>query len=420
MSIGGLMRTSVSGMAAQSNELSAIAGNVANVSTVGYKAADAEFSSLLLDAPSSTYLSGGVQTTMRYDISRQGVLQRSSSQFDIAISGNGFFIVEDMAGNVSLTRAGAFVPDGEGRLINAAGYKLLGFPVGGGPDDAMPVNGIGGLEPIDVIGNRLEAVVTTAGNLAANLPSSAMPIASGDMPSANAGNSLYSARSSVVVYDNLGNEKTLDIYYARSLTPGEWEVSVFDAAGRSPSGVFPYSGAPLTVSTLTFNSVGHLDPAGAASISIPVPGGAVMTLNFENTTQLASEFAVLAVQTNGNPPTDAVSTEISPDGIVYQTYENGTRRATYRIPLATVTSPDNLIPKAANIFQPSSGSGDLRVGVPGSAGLGTTISGALESSTVDLAAELTEMVEAQRNYTANSRVFQTGSELMEVLVNLKR
>lgn len=414
------MRTSVSGMAAQSNQLSAIAGNVANVTTIGYKAASAQFSSLLLDAPSSTYLSGGVQSSMRYEVSRQGVLQRSNSQFDLAISGNGFFIVEDISGNVGLTRAGSFVPDGEGRLVNAAGYKLMGFPTGNGTVDALPVNGIGGLEPVDVMGNRLEAAVTAVGRLATNLPSSADQIAASDLPSANLSTSNSSARSSIVVYGNLGEEKTLDIYYARTTNVGEWEVSAFDAAGRSAGGGFPYADPALTTATIAFDAMGQLSSAGATSLSIPVPGGAVMTLDLENTTQLASDFAVMAVEIDGNPPVDVASMEISSEGIVYQTYENGTRRASYRIPLASVTSPDNMVARAGNIFQPSSSSGDLRVGVPGSGGLGTTVSGALENSTVDLASELTDMVEAQRNYTANSRVFQTGSELMDVLVNLKR
>jgi flagellar hook protein FlgE len=114
------------------------------------------------------------------------------------------------------------------------------------------------------------------------------------------------------------------------------------------------------------------------------------------------------------------SIEISADGIISQIYGNGARRAVYQIPIASVVSPDRLIPKSGNVFQITNDSGDMILGAAGSGGRGTIVAGALEASTVDMASELTDMVEAQRNYTANSRVFQTGSELMDVLVNLKR
>src|SRR5215475_1794764 len=91
-----------------------------------------------------------------------------------------------------------------------------------------------------------------------------------------------------------------------------------------------------------------------------------------------------------------------------------------RIPLASVPSPDNLQPLAGNVFAPGVDSGDMTIGFPGEGGMGTMVSGALEQSTVDLASELTAMIESERNYTANSKVFQTGSELMDVVVNLKR
>jgi flagellar hook protein FlgE len=420
MSINGLMRTSVSGMEAQSNRLGAVAGNIANASTVGYKAADAEFSSLLLVAPSTTYVSGGVQTTMRNGISRQGVLESSGSKFDLAISGTGFMLVTDPSGNVALTRAGAFVPDGDGNLVNSAGYTLLGFPAANGDGRAIAVNGTAGLEPVNVNTNRLEATPTTVGTLSVNLPALATEVAVTDLPSTNLPTAISSARSSVVVYGNLGEEIVLDVHYARTTLPGEWEVTVYNAAERSAAGGVPYAGAALAEATLRFDSAGQLAPTGTSSLSIPVPGGATMGLSLAGTTQLATGFNVLTINTDGNPPAAAASIEISMDGTIYETYPNGARRAAYRIPLATVISPDNLIQKSGNVFEPSSGSGDLLVGVAGAGGLGSLVSGALESSTVDLASELTEMIEAQRNYTANSRVFQTGAELMEVLVNLKR
>lgn len=420
MSIGGLMRTSVSGMAAQSNRLSAVSENIANASTIGYKSSKAEFSSLLLDASSSSYASGGVETTVRREVSQQGVLQSSTSYSDLAIKGDGFFLVQDASGNVSLTRAGAFVLDSSGRLVNSAGFTLLGKPLTDGDTTLLPANGVAGLEPVDLSSSKLETTPTTAGELSVNLPADAEIVASGDMPSANGTGALYSARTSMIAYGNLGEEVTLDVYYARSATSGEWEVSVFDGAGRSASGGLPYAAGPLATAILQFDSKGHLASTSPSSLAIAVPGGETMTLSLEDTTCQVADFTIMSVDANGNPPMAPSGLEISPDGIVSQVYSNGSRRSVYQIPVATVASPDKLLPKSGNVYQLSSESGDIVLGRANSGGRGAIISGALESSTVDMASELTDMVEAQRNYTANSRVFQTGSELMDVLVNLKR
>jgi len=213
---------------------------------------------------------------------------------------------------------------------------------------------------------------------------------------------------------------TLDVYYARSATTGQWEVAVYDGAGRAANGGFPYAAGPLASATLQFGSDGNLTPTSPSSLSIAVPGGETMTLSLADTTQLANDFTLMKVERNGNPPLEPSGVEISANGIVSQIYGNGSRREVFQIAVATVSSPDKLIPKSGNIFQLSSESGDIMLGTANSGGRGAIISGALEASTVDMASELTDMVEAQRNYTANSRVFQTGSELLDVLVNLKR
>jgi flagellar hook protein FlgE len=129
---------------------------------------------------------------------------------------------------------------------------------------------------------------------------------------------------------------------------------------------------------------------------------------------------VLQAAVDGNAPSDVERIEFSSTGVLYAVFRNGARLATHRIPLADVTSPDNLAALPGNVFAPSVNSGDIRIGFAGAGGLGEIISGALEQSTVDLASELTAMIESQRNYTANSKVFQTGADLMDVLVNLKR
>ncbi|MEL6216682.1 MAG: flagellar hook-basal body complex protein, partial [Pseudomonadota bacterium] len=140
------MRTGVSGMDAQSSRLSAVADNIANDTTAGYKRATTEFSSLVLDNHGANYSSGGVESSTRYEIDSQGVLSSSNSATDLAISGNGFFLVSNEVGDIRLTRAGAFVPDATGRLVNGAGYYLMGYNAG----TTGVANGTGGLEQINL------------------------------------------------------------------------------------------------------------------------------------------------------------------------------------------------------------------------------------------------------------------------------
>ena len=136
MSLYGMMRTGVSGMNAQANRLSTVADNIANSGTTGYKRSTTEFSSLIIPTVTGNYTSGGVTTTIRNSISQQGDLKYTTSGSDLAINGDGFFVVQNSSGTPFLTRAGSFVPDGEGRLVNAAGFYLMGYSFANGPPSA--------------------------------------------------------------------------------------------------------------------------------------------------------------------------------------------------------------------------------------------------------------------------------------------
>lgn len=418
MSITGMMRTSVSGMAAQANRLGTVSDNIANASTTGYKRASTEFSSLILESGSADYVPGGVETTVRYGISQQGAFQFTTSVTDLAVSGNGFFVVSDADGTPYLTRAGSFVKNGDGNLLNAAGFTLMGYSLANGDPGAV-ANGFAGLVPVNIGQLALQADPSDAGNLYVNLPSTATDVPALSLPSTNDPAAQYTAKTSLVAYGNLGEEVTLDFYYAKT-GPNAWEVAVFDRAAAGPNGGFPYSSGPITSEALTFDaSTGQLNST-PTSLSIAVPGGATLDLDISQTSQLAADYAVRDALVNGAAPSDVERVEISGDGILYAVFENGARAATFRIPLANVISPDNLQPLAGNVFAPSLDSGDVQIGFAGSSGFGMMVSGALEKSTVDLASELTTMIESQHSYTANSKVFQTGTELMEVLINLRR
>jgi flagellar hook protein FlgE len=419
MSLYGVMRTSTSGMSAQADRLATVADNIANVNTVGYKRASTEFSSLLINSCANQYTSGSVLTHVRRAIGEQGSFQASTSVSDLAIRGTGFFVVSDAAGTNYLTRAGSFIPNENGELVNAAGFSLMGYRLNGGDPDVV-VNGYTGLEVVRLSELALAAAASTEGRFTANLPSDAEIVAAADLPSTNSATAKFAGKSSLVTYDNLGHEVVLDIYFAKSAT-GQWEMTVFNKADAPTTGDFPYSSGPLATVTLDFDSTtGQLTQASAKSLDIAIPNGATLKLDLAQMSQLATDYKVLSAQVNGNPPSGVELIEISKDGTMYATYENGSRVAIYKIPLADVESADNLTALAGNVFLPNQDSGDVRVGFADSSNLGQIASGMLEQSTVDLATELTNMIDSQRSYTANSKVFQTGSELLDVLINLKR
>lgn len=419
MSLYGVLRTGVSGMNAQSTKLGTIADNIANTGTTGYKAAFTQFSALILDSNASAYNSGAVATGIRHAIGKQGSLSYTTSATDLGIQGNGFMIVADPNGQPFLTRAGSFITDAAtGNLVNTGGFTLLGYPLDNGNPSAT-LNGVGNLVPINMTDKNLQAVPSTAGTFTVNLPANE-PLVAGDTPADNLATSAYTVKSSVVGYDNIGNQVTLDVYMTRTAAgPDTWEVSVFPQAEAASGGGFPYTSGSLLVSqNITFDANGQL--SSSSTIDIPIPNGATLTLDLAGTTQLATAFTPMNVAINGNAPSSISGIVIDKDGMVFATYENGARVATYRIPFATVSSPDNLQPVPGDAYAITTTSGDLQIGFPTEGGRGSLVSGALEQSNVDMASELTDMIVAQRDYTANSKVVQTSSELLDVLMNLKR
>ena len=427
MSIYASMRTSVSGMNAQSSRLGTIADNIANASTVGYKRADSQFTSLVRERPGelSRYQSGGVTARVRQNVGQQGTLEFTSQATDLAVQGDGFFVVESPAGERVLTRAGSFVPDRDGRLVNAAGFALLGQPAG-----AAPGNG-GELVPVDLAATALQATASSEGRVVVNLDAAAPVIAPAERPSNNAAASQSSGRTSVLAFGAKGREQLLDVHFART-GPDTYEVAAFDRAAASDPGPFPYAGGPgahpLAVATLRFDPVtGRIDPGGAQSIAVPVPDPDVapadwttVELDLSLASHLSADFSVRELAIDGHGPAAISRVEIARDGMLRAVYETGVARELYEIPLATVTSPDRLNALPGNVFSESAQSGLVVVGRAETGAAGTIVAGALEASNVDIAAELTAMIQSQRNFTANSKVFQTGSELMDVIVNLKR
>ncbi|KKX23686.1 flagellar hook protein FlgE, partial [Rhizobium sp. LC145] len=340
MSLYGTMRTGVSGMNAQANRLSTVGDNIANASTAGYKRASTQFSSLVLPSSQGSYNSGGVNTTVRYSISDQGTFSYTTSATDLAINGQGFFIVQGSDGVEYLTRAGSFVKMDDGSLLNSAGFKLMGYEYSSTEDPTIVINGFEGLTEINLSAGGLAATPSTSGTLKVNLPSNE---ATG-----------WSKSTSLVAYDSQGNSRKLDYTYSKT-GDNAWSVRVDYTA---PDGTV-HNLMPATA--LTFNASGQLvtpDPATLTTTGLTIGGATLgsLAIDISGTTQLNGDFSAEG-NVNGKAASGVVDYQISEDGVVFLKYANGDLVPKYRIAMANVQSPDMLKPLAGNVYSQSNDSG---------------------------------------------------------------
>jgi flagellar hook protein FlgE len=412
MTASALFNTSVMGMSAQTTALSAVAENISNSNTVGYKEATTQFQTLLTSYQGGNNADGGVSASNVIEVTKSGSTLTTTSATDLAIQGDGFFVVSDAAGNTYLTRAGSFLPDSQGRLVNTAGYYLMGYSSSAASAPTDPSE----LSTVTIPYGKEMGTASTEGSLTANLPSTADVIAAADLPSANSSTSTYTDKTSVTAYDNLGNAVTLDVYFSKT-SSNNWEMSVYNAADAT-SGGFPYSSGPLTTQSLTFSATDGSISSGS-SASIAVPDGSTLALDLSGLTQLGSSFSVSNPTINGNAASQVSSVSIAKDGTLSYVLGNGQSVSAYKIPLGTVASPSNLQALSGNTFAVTKESGAAYLGDANSGSMGAIASDQLEGSTVDLATQLSNMIVAQRSFSANSQVFQVASEVMQVLNNLK-
>jgi flagellar hook protein FlgE len=415
MSLYSAMSTSLSGMNAQASRLATVGDNVSNAGTHGYKRATTSFASMVAEQGSSGYTSGGVSSTVRYSISTQGNISFSTNASDLAVQGTGFFVVQDAMGEEYLTRAGSFQYDSLGNLTNGA-FGLIG--------DSLETGARG---TIQVDFTRIDAAPSVNGRVAGNLnidSPTITTVATGvpptyvdPTPALNLENSVYSSKTSIIAYNGVGGTEILDVYYTK--TPGnKWEVSVFNQADASANG-FPYSSPALASGELEFDAVTGR-ALGPLKLDVQVPNGSVMNLDFSNTSQLAYEFNITDAKVDGRKASTIKEFVFGTDGTLSAVYNNGHIEATHRLLLASVTSPDKLSVLNDTLYQPNGESGAVSYGYPTEDFYGRLMSGALEGSNVDIADEFTNMIETQRIYTANSKTFQTGAEMLEILTNMKR
>ncbi|MBB4009416.1 flagellar hook protein FlgE [Allorhizobium taibaishanense] len=411
MSLASAMNSSVSGLTAQATKLSSIGDNISNSSTTGYKATTTAFSSLV---------NGGTSATNTQSVTQSGDLASTSSETDLAISGDGYFVVQDDSGNIFLTRQGDFSVDESGYLVNSSGYTLMGYSYDNG-EPASVINGFDGLEPVKVSTDTVTASATTKGTLTGNLDS-ASDIVTGDTPSSNATDSTYTFKSSVVAYDAQGSATQYDLYYTKT-ADNEWQVSVYrndEASTDNDTSSFPYTNGELGSTTLSFDSDGSLADGSESAVTFTdATTGQTVALDLSAITQTATSNT-MSGSVNGSAASSSSDYTIGSDGVISTVSSDGTTTNMYKIALATVASPDNMEEVGGTAYRVDADSGTVVVGFAGTGSFGTIQSSTLESSNVDLASELSDMIASQRAYSANSKVFQTAADMLDTVINMVR
>jgi flagellar hook protein FlgE len=434
LSLYSALYAGVSGLGAQSSAMAAVADNITNINTVGYKGVTTEFRTMVTDGRlRGSYSAGGVTAAPQAMISKQGLLQAAAGDTDLGIDGAGFFVVRDGTGpdaNMAFTRAGSFEPDREGYLKNTSGFYLQGWRL----DNAGQVasTSMTALETVRVSELTGTAAATSRIQMRTNLRADQAPYAG--TPAYAAGSMASGAVTphftrSLEVYDAQGTPHRITLSYLKT-GPNTWASEIH----AQPASQVTAAGGLLASGNIVFNADGSLNrTSSAAALFNPLSinwttGAGAQTINLalgtngqmDGLTQFSDASTVLSSSVDGGLLGTISSIEVSKEGIVSAVFENGTTRPVFQLPIATFQNPDGLARMSGNAFAQSSASGDVAINRPGTAGAGAISSQTLEAANVDLAQEFTNMIRFQRAYSASSKIITTVDDMLQELSNLKR
>ena len=420
MSLYGAMMTGVAGLNANSQALSVASSNIANVNTVGYKTASTQFSSLLASAGSGDPSSASVIALPSQNVAQQGLPISTNSTTDLAISGNGFFVVSTAAtptGAFEYTRAGNFTGDAAGNLKNASGLYLMGWAL---DTQGNPPTNPNQMSAINVSNLSGKAVASTTAALQANLQASATTVATYNRTTNNmtSGAVTPDFQRTVNVVDSQGGTQPLEYSFVKT-GANAWAYEItYQGAAANIGGA---SNNPVATGTMTFNSDGSLASVAASGLSpqaITVNLGTIG--NTDGVTQFDTASSLNSANVDGAVYGSVTSLSIGTDGVVSANFSNGLSQSVFKIPLATFANPDGLsgVPGNAYTTTPQSGTPILNSAQTG--GAGSFNQKQLEGSTVDLATEFTNLITAQRAYSASSKIVTTASEMLDQLLQIMR
>lgn len=402
--------TAISGLTNHQTRLDVIGNNIANVNTSGYKSGRALFRDMMSQtlagaSPSQSSRGGtnprqvglGVNLAVIDTIHTQGALQSTGVMTDLAVQGDGFFILNDNGRNV-YTRDGSLGLDESGVLVDpASGMQLQGWTaVNGVLDLTQPIGSM-----IIPLASRMEAQASTQATIIGNLDSRS---ATGD---------TYS--NTFLVYDSQGDTHSVTVTYTKNAAANVWDWQA-SGAGIAAAGL-------VNQGQVTFDATGALI-GSTGSLSINLTNGATSPLlvapDFTAMTQLAESNSVTLFGQDGFAPGTLTTFNIANSGIINGVFDNGIIQVLGQVALARFTNPGGLMKEGGNNYSESANSGVAQVGAANTGARGSIEAGSLEMSNVNLAQEFSDMIITQRGFQANSRVITTSDEMLQELMNLKR
>ena len=407
--------TALSALNADTTAIDVVGNNLANLNTAGFKASTVSFHDLVTQSIGAglgaTQVGFGVGTPITLREFTQGAIQSTGGPLDAAIEGQGFFIVQTPSGATEYTRGGNFQVDENGNLTTATGELLQGWTMTNGTLDTNAPTGnitvpVGSLAPPQATANM---------SVDLNLNSAGTP-----------GTPTGTFSTSLQVYDSLGNAHTVTMTFTQTSTPNQWTYTASIPSADATT-VTPATG------TLTFDSNGQLTSPAAGSTPPVIAatgmtdGAADLSINwnlFNGTTSRITQFAqtsaTSAVAQDGAPAADLVSVGLANGGQVVAQYSNGQQMVVGQLAMAAIRNPESLIAVGNSNYQASALTALPAVGLPGTGGRGNVLGGSVESSTVDIAKEFTNLIVYQRSYEANAHVVTTVDQLSQDTINLKQ
>ncbi len=441
------MYSGVSGLRNQQIKMDVIGNNIANVSTAGFKKSRVVFSDKLYQAmqgasaptderggtnPKAVGL--GVAIASVDQIHTPYTNQITNRLTDMAIDGDGYFIVKDGSGNTQFTRSGAFGFDTLNNLVTSNGAFVQGWLADkDGIIDSSPSK-MTSINVNDYL--TIPPKATTEMIMEGNLNSSteiAEKVGGGAVGAADVPDENYTTTFSKDFYDTLGNKNIMNYRFFKT-APNEWacDMSIdptFSGAitANAPPAVAAFATGTevFRVSGITFNDMGELTlPAGGINITVDrtntIAQQIAFNIDLSKVKQYNAKSNINVDWQDGCSSGELISRSVGTDGVMTGNYSNGQKRSMFQVAMASFKNPEGLIQMGSSLWAQSPNSGDPKIGVPGSGSRGAITPGSLEMSNVDLSEEFTEMIVTQRAFSANSRIITTSDEMLQELVNIKR
>jgi flagellar hook protein FlgE len=404
-------RIALSGLNAAQTDLAVTGNNIANASTAGFKKSRTEFSdvyAVAFEGIGSITTGNGVAVTGVSQNFSQGNIDFTDRNLDLSVSGQGFFVVEDSTGQ-SFTRAGAFHIDRDGYVVNQGAQRLQVFPA---ISSGTGFN-TGVLTDLQLSTSDGPPSATSEITARLNLSSTETPPTASPFDAADP--TTFNNSTSTVVYDSLGTAHTSTMYYVKSSTVNQWDSYLYvDGNEIASGGVSPV--------TLTFNQDGSINgPTNITYDAIPSGTGALplqVDMNYNNSTQFGSPFAVNALTQDGYTTGRLSGIDIDDEGVVFARFTNGQSNPLGKVALANFPNTQGMRQLGDTAWAQSFDSGDLVLGEANTASFGLVQSGALESSNVDIAASLVNLITAQRNFQANAQVISAADTVTQTIINI--